>query len=459
MLRKTKNFQGFALIEALTVLFIFVLITTTFYYVLSAGLHYIQDAKNRLGALAIANEKMEAVRNLAYEDIGTDTGTVEGDLPEFETVSENSRNYDIHYFIEYVQDDFDGISPDDDAWEDYKKVTITVSWNEGIGVKSVELASRFVPQGLEVANPGDGILSVNVFSDQPGGTGIDYSKVTIVNTETGLNTYGYTDSTGNITFMGDRVTDSIQKYEITIEKSGYETVTTFPPYPDTSYNPVDVHASVVAGNLNVANIVQNELVNLSVSTIDYLNNSIPDINFNLEGGRKMGNVVEIVNEVPVITSEVVYNLDSNTSTNSSGQKDFGEVSPGTYTFTLSDSNYEIIETSPVNPFPLYSSDESLNFKIKLAPKNATSILITVKNNSDNSIISGAQVKMTNASGYDITQTTNAEGKVFFPTTSDVFASGDYNIQITADGFNSSDSTTTINENELKTEEIKLTPSL
>lgn len=454
----SMNKKGFTLIEALTVLFIFALITTTFYAVISTGIQYIQNAKNRLGALAIANEKMEAIRNLSYDDIGTDGGAISGDLPDSETVTENTRSYNVNYVVTGVRDLFDGDYPSDIAFIDYKKVTIEVSWNEGIGEKKVMLTSRFVPQGLEVAGVNDGILLVNIFSDQPGGTGIENSKVSITNTETVLDTYDYTDGAGHTDFMGDKITNSIQKYQITVEKSGYETVHTYPPYPDTPFSPVDVHASVITGNLNVINIVQNELANLKVSTVDYLDRDVPNIDFHIEGGRKLGNVVELVDELPVITTEPVYSLNTDASTDSGGEKNLGAVSPGNYTFTLADSNYEIIQTDPVNPFYLYSSVGSLDFKVKLAPKNVTSILITVKSDVDDSLISGAQIKLTNGSGYDVTQTTNEEGKVFFPTTADAFESGAYDVQITADGFNGSNSQLNVSENELKTEEIKLTPN-
>lgn len=455
---KTKNNKGFTIIEALVVLFIFVLVVISFYSIFSVGVRLIADAKNRLGATAIANEKMEIIRNIAYSDIGTINGTISGNLADDEDVIENTRQYHVHTLVLYKDDAFDDEYPDDTIPGDYKKVVITVSWNAGNGrMEAVEFSSKFVPPGLEVANSGDGILSINVFSDQPGGTGIPDSSVHVTNASTGLDTTVSTDSGGNIILIGDKIKDSIQEYEITIEKNGYETVNTMPPYPTTSYSPIDVHASVVTGSLNVSNIVQNKLANLKISTSDYLGGSLGNIDFDITGGRKLGyEVDELTGDV---TSVPVYNLESSTETGSDGEKDFGLVSPGQYTISFPSSvtdNYEVIGTYPVDSFNLFSN-EDLDFEIKLADKNSTSLMMKIfSSDTDNPPVSNATVQLSNGLGYDVTQTTGTDGVVFFPKTADVFNGGDYDFKITADGFDEENSSITVVENQLKTESIILT---
>lgn len=467
---KTKNYKnilkvstvpGFTLIEALTLLFVFSLITLTFYSVMSVGTRYIQDSKNRLAALAVVNEKMEIVRNLKYDDIGT-VGAGTGNLAEDEDVVENGKTFHVNTVVGMANDSYDGVYPADVVPGDYKRVIITVSWGSGgPGSNSVNLVSRFVPPGLEVATAGDGILSINIFSDQPGGTGIFGSSVHIVNSETGLDTNQTTDSSGNVILIGPLIQDSIQKYEITVAKNGYETVATMPPYPTTSYNPTDVHASVVVGGINIANIVQNKLTDLELNTVNYLETPIGNIDFHLEGGRLLG-----IGTTAPFTS--VYNFDTNGSTDAGGEKNFSDISPGQYEFSLTASaaGYEIIGTDPVFPYKLpdtggkiylisTQSDTPLDLKIKLADKSATSLLVSVLKNEDDSPISGAVVKLTNGAGYDVSQTTLIDGRVFFPATADVFASGLYDLKITADGFSESNSQVTIIDGELKLEEIKL----
>jgi hypothetical protein len=458
---KIKNTKkGFTIIEALTVLFIFVLITLSFYSIFSVGLRLIADAKNRLGAMSIANEKMEIVRNLAYTNIGTVLGTVTGNISDDEDVIENTRQFHVHTLVLYKDDAFDGKYPADLIPNDYKNVVITVSWS-GINsvTEKVELSSRFVPPGLEVINPGDGILSINVFSDQPGGTGIPSSSVRITNGDIApvLDTTVNTDSTGNIFLIGDKIKNSIQKYQIAISKSGYEIVNTMPPYPDTPYSPIDVHASVVIGSLNIINIVQNKLAILKISTSDYLGTSVGNINFDILGGRKLGYEVDSEGK---ITSIPVYNLKLSTQTGSDGEKDFGSISPGQYTVTLPSSvtdAYKIIGKDPIDSFTLFS-DDTVDLEIKLASKTATSLMVKVlSDETGNPPVSGALVNLTKT-GYDNTLTTGADGIVFFPSTSDTFESGTYNLKITKAEFQENNSEVIINNNQLKEENITLTSS-
>ena len=451
--------NGFTIIEALVVLFIFALITVSFYSVFSVGLKYIIDSKNRLGAIAVANEKMETIRNLAYDDVGIQDGAPSGNILQDEDVTENTKGYHIHTDIIYRDDSLDGVYPTDTVPNDYKRVTVTVSWygfsNEA---EKVELTSRFVSPSLEVANSGDGILSINVFSDQPGGTGIPSSEVHITNSDIGLDVTTDTDNGGNVILVGSNIKDSIQKYVITLTKDGYEAVSTMSPYPVTSYSPIDVHASVVTGSLNVANIVQNKLANLKVSSVNYLGESIENIDFGISGGRKLG--YEVVDGI--VTSTPVYNLVSDTKTESDGEKDFGAVSPGEYTISLPSSTtdlYEVIGAYPINSFKV-PFDNNVDFEIKLASKNVTSLLIKVMGDDEsNTPVAGAKVQVTNISGYDVTLTTGSDGVVFFPVTSDIFVAGNYNIKITADGFEDNTSEITVSDGELKKEDKILTTSL
>jgi len=283
---------------------------------------------------------------------------------------------------------------------------------------------------------------------------ISDSRVRVYNPETGIDVYKYTNSSGNAIFMGSNVSDSIKKYQVTATKDDYETIETKPPFPETSYDPRDMHASVVTntGTPNYAYIAQNKMADdLKISTIDYLDQPIPSVKFDIVGGRKMGNE-------HVEPRDIIYNMKSSETTNSSGEKDFGSVSPGTYTVSLSslETNFEIIGIDPNSSF-LLPSDGSINLKMKLAKKNETSLLVKVVSDSEgNPLISGAEVKLSNVGGYDATQTSNFQGNVFFPKTSDVFQDGTYDLKITADGFQEKNSQVIIDSGALKIEPAVLT---
>lgn len=414
------------MIEALTVLFIFALITTSFYSMISIGSRHIVNAKNRLGALSLANEKMEIARNLPYNSLGTNTGAVSGALLEYEEVTKNTKLFHVHTIVSYVQDSFDGVSPSDVAWNDYKKVQIVVSWDTGSGgTDSVDLVSRFVPPGLEVLDPNAGILMINVFSDQPGGAGISGSTLHIVNADTGLDTTVTTESDGSYMLMGNRVGNSIEKYQITATKNGYETVQTYPPYPDTEYYPVDKHASVILGSLNVINIIQNKFADFTIKAVDYLDQGIPNVNFSVVGGRKLG----IDAAIP---PNDVYNLNETRTTDSDGEREFNDVSPGNYILdpNIDTAIYELIGVSPTTSFQVYS-DIPLTVKMKLAEKAKTGILIKVIKDGivPDSSVENAVVRITKGTFTD-ELTTTTDGAVYFPKDATPLEAGTYDVHVT-----------------------------
>ncbi|MFA6383147.1 MAG: prepilin-type N-terminal cleavage/methylation domain-containing protein [Parcubacteria group bacterium] len=450
--QKTKNKirPAFTLIEALIFLFIFSIVTVTFYRSYSLGTQYIINSKNRLAALALANEKMEIVRNLAFDDIAHTTGDPAGNLHESEDIVRNGASFNVLTQIKNEDDPFDGTlggSPNDVDFIDYKYVKITVSWNNG--QYKVSMNSRFVPAGVEQPTANKGVLVINVSSDKGGGI-IPQSLVRIQNSDTGLDETHSTDNYGRLMMVG--LSESIKKYVITVTKSGYETIASLPPYPDTSYNPIPENASVVAGGLNTINIYQNELSDLSIKTKDYKGDSVPDIDFHLIGGRQIGTEY---NADPMAPAVPKYSTDADYTTNSSGEKNFSSIDPGNYTFTLNDSDYEVVGYDPVSPAVL-APGGSLDMNVKVSRKDVAALLVTISRADDLSLLEGASVRLTNGSGYDKTAVTSKDGLAFFPRSDDVsFTDGDYTLAVTADGLVDYSESVTINENELKEKTVEL----
>ncbi len=447
-----KANKGFTLIESLVFLFIFSLITITFYQVITVGSNLILVSKNKLGAVALANEKMEIIRNLKYDDVGVVGGACVGTIPQDEEVTENGRKYHVHTLAIYVDDPFDGIlngNPNDLAYEDYKMVQITVSWNEGSTNKgSVSLTSQFVPAGLEAINPADGILSINVFSDQAGGVAVAGATVQISNSDLSFNESRQTDTTGNVMIVGAK--QSIQKYRIAVSKNDYESVSTLPPFPVSTFKPVDVDASVVAGSLNVINIIENKVANIKITTVDHLDNPVANINFILSGGRKIGTDA-------TDPAKFIYNLDVTDKTDSNGKKEFNSISPGQYTFALAptETSYTLIGIDSISPFAV-ASDTTKDIKAKVASNNETALLLNIIKSTDNTPIVGATVELKNTSlNYDETIVTGADGMAFFPTTADTFQPETYSVSVKASGFKDNTGNETVNQGSLTSDPIKM----
>jgi hypothetical protein len=436
--------RGFTLIEALVFLFIFALVTITFYATWSVSTRYIIFVKNRFVAVSLASEKMEVVRNLPYDKIAHTGGDPPGNLHEDETITRAGREFHVHADIIYVDDPLDGTlggSPNDADFVDYKNVRIEVFWDGD--THSVVLVSRFVPAGVESPATGLGVLVINVFSDQSGSNVAD-STVHITNSDTGYNETRPTDSFGRLLLVG--LSASTQKYQIALAKTGYEAVETLSPYPTTSYDPTDEHASVIAAAVNILNIIQNKTANLKIKTLNYLGESAASMDFYLKGGRVMGMTMSD----PI---EPVYKINEYAQTEADGEKDFNAISPGQYEFSLEEIGYTVIGLDTLSPLTL-ASEQTKTINIKVSPNNVTAVLFNVK---DESVpIAGASVRLTNAGGYDTTLTTNVSGLAFFPVVANPpFAAGTYDFAITASGYTDFSGQVTVNENVLENKTVAM----
>lgn len=461
--------RGFTLMEALALLFIFSVITTTFYAVFLKGTQQIVESKTRLAAVAVANEKMEIVRNLDYNSIGTKKlnedgsysyGIPGGDIVEDETIAVNTKTFTVHTLVQYIDDPFDGkvssTTPIDLVPNDYKRVKIEVSWSPGGATHTVALVSTFVPKGMEVSS-GGGTLSLNVIDDS--GSGVPQATVHITNTTVSphIDITTNADNTGNIIFPGAPAAS--QSYRIQASKSGYYSTTTHAPYPDTAFNPLDIDASVVAAAFNQKTIVMDKSSDLSITTKDVFGVNLPSIDFHLSGGRKIGDTV-----VPPAPSVPVYSLDQDATSDVTANQSFAGQSSGTYTFTLKDPvRYQLLRLS------LPGVDKNTFSAAGGVAKDEDAIVVDTQTNAALVMVqdaaSGVNVPVSNASvhlvnvalSYDATVTTDQYGQAYFPTVLPALTAGTYNYTVTMTGY--ADSTGTIDiSSGLKTETVSLVVS-
>lgn len=451
----SKRLSGFTLIEMLVFIFIFTIVSLAFYRTLTVGIQVALDSKNRLGALALANEKMEIARNLKYEDVGTVNGIPDGKLSENEDVDANGIRYHVKTIVQYVDDIFDGSAPIDTVPNDYKRVKINVSWGAlGSSSKEVSVVSQFVPPGLEVGS-GDGVLSINIINSA--GLGIPQAQVHIVNNDLSpaVNITQATDDNGNLIFPGAK--QSIQKYAITVTKDDYEIISTIAP-ASVSYFPIDVHASVVSGLLNTKSIVIDLLSNLTVKSVNRLDVPIPNLGFHLIGGRILGSTSSI-------PAETVYILNSDEATDSDGEKKIAGQSPGQFLLSniASVPGYTLIGIDPMTGFDAASSSYKFSLlpgtdktiKIKFASNGENALLVKVLTKIDNLPVKDAQVKITNADGYAITLGTSFDGSAFFLNGNEPLADGDYSFEVSASGLKTETGAVRVDDG-LANQEIKLT---
>lgn len=170
--------RGASLLEALLASAILALVIVGFMGVLQLGTRLSTDTKAYLGATALAQERMEFLRSLPYDDVGTldggDQNNGHGNDPDgddegnpghggglndgyelfstyVEYITLNAVEYQRRTLIAYIDDEADGTGGHDDNHikDDYKVVKVRVRWDGVHGTREVSLVSNIVPPQIE----------------------------------------------------------------------------------------------------------------------------------------------------------------------------------------------------------------------------------------------------------------------------------------------------------------------
>ena len=437
-----KNQKGTTVIEILISVGIISFVIVSIYSSLTGIMKAASDAKQRIGAVALANEKMELIRNLDYDDIGVIGGIVSGPIVAEETVNRNGYDYYVDVDIRYVDDPFDGVYPDDSVSTDYKQAQIQVDWRNGGDNKTVTFFSNFVPNGIET-NEGGGILAINTVNS----SGVLVPDVTIKIESLDNNPFvSYetsTDAQGNLILPGVPP----QNYRFYASKSGYENLQTYPNPPDSAFIPIEKDLYVSEGALNPFTFVIEPTSNLKLVANNVADDSfIEGMSFEVSGGRKIG------------TSPDTFNFSETESTDSSGEINFSSLSPGSYEITnyasLGNETFQCIGADSPSIFALSSGiDKEINFIF--ADKSIDSLFVSVIDDVTKEAIKGATIHLTGGS-FDQTLVSGERGQVFFPTKTDpetIIDAGNYDLTVSVDGY--TDSSEEININDLVTHEVSL----
>lgn len=425
--------QGVTLIEAVVAIGLISLIIFSLYFALFNVTKLFADSKQKAIAVALANEKMEIVRNLEYDQIGVQGFIPAGPLLQTENISQNGFVYKVDTSVKYVDDAFDGSGAADPIETDYKQVKVKVSWTANGQNKSLDFFSKFVPEGLET-NVGGGVLSINVVD----GTALAVPSVTVkvdsVNDTPEVHGSVISDIEGNVRLQAM----PHQEYKITVSKDGYETAETFADPPASSFTPFLSNVTAIDGDVVMKTITIDKSGNLTIKAKNIADGvEIEGVDIDLLGGRLIGNTPD------------TYNLDRSDSTDSDGEIEYGDISPGSYSITnlasLETASLKYIGADSAIPIQL-ASEENKIVQLVFAQKNVDSLLITVKDANTSNPVLGADVRVYDGAGFDQTVTTGADGMVYFPSIEDppVFmTAGDFSIEITASGYSTYTSTQTV----------------
>lgn len=285
-----RRCRGFTLVEIVVDIAIIGLVAVAVLSAYSASFKTIELAKSKIAAVALANEKMEEIRNMPYDSLATEHGPIypPGALLDNQEIQRNGVMFNVRTVIMYFDDPFDGDvgetivgKPRDLYPYDYKKVEITVSKIGRNGFLS-QITSNVAAKAAET--PGNsGIIRICVIDAS--GAPVPEANVAIINSEVtpAVNISATTGIDGCI--MVPNLPPTIHNnYRLTATKAGYSTDFTS---PRTSQNPnalqPDVDVSVQ--QVTPQTLAIDKFSTLKIDFVDEANNPLPNQSFHLEGSK------------------------------------------------------------------------------------------------------------------------------------------------------------------------------
>ena len=263
--RLKENKSGFSLIEILVSLFILMILTLGIYSLIVLSLKLNADNKSYVEATEIANQKMEIIRNMPYDDVGVVSGIPSGSIPQVETISRGNKDYTVNNYVTFYDDPYDGTiaGGTDSIGVDYKIVTVKVSWEGKFGAKNITVFSKVIPRTEETTS-GYGLLKIHVLnvSGQP----VDSANINVKNVSLGVDVDNLSDSDG-ILYLPALA--DFQGYRITVTKSGYGQDQSYDP--SAGLSPIDL--SVTDGDKTEESFTIDKLAHLNFQTVS---NNLPD---------------------------------------------------------------------------------------------------------------------------------------------------------------------------------------
>lgn len=346
------------MVEVLIDVAIITLITATIFSVFSGAFKSVGASKAKITAVSIASERMEIIRNMPYDSIGTTTSSYPpGQIPSEQTVTRNNIDFTINTYVNYVDDTSDGTistTPMDIYPYDYKRVEVRVKRSSN-DIVLATLTTDIAGEAAETSsNTGILYFCAKDAESQP----VAEATLSISNEyfTPELNMSFLTGSDGCV-MVPKLPPDTHNHYHLEVTKDGYSTAVT---YPRTAQNPNELYANVdiTIQQVTRATLSIDELSTLTIRALDVSGNPVPNLGIHIQDDYEI-----YFNPSTMRYSEDLV-LDANGTT------------------TLNDmayANYDISITT--DGFYYNSSDQNLPFYLEPNTDGILTIYVTNSNSA------------------------------------------------------------------------------
>lgn len=420
---QSQSQKGESIISLLVGIAIFLILISTVFTLVRTSFLVSSYNRARIGAQHLGQEKIEFIRNLSYDKVGTSGGIPTGAIIQEENILRNGLNYRVSTDIVYVDDPFDSTAPTDLLPTDYKRIRVEVNW-DGIAASRgnpVVFVTDIAPKGVE-STAGGGTLSILVYDAN--GEPVSQATATITAATTpAVNLTLDTGTNGRIILPGAPPCTAC--YQITITKNGYSTERT---YATTEVaNPAKPHNTILAGQLTEVSFSIDQLSSITLNSVNSRENDfdpLANVSFNVRGDKTIGTDTN---------GNPVYKYEEVLTTDSAGQLNLSDFEWDTYEITLpASSSYDIAGANPFLPL-VVNPNETKTQSIVLTTKSLHNLLLNFTTQSSTPI---ASISATLSRGSYIetilsgTESSPDFGSAFFPSLTE----DDFSLTATASGY-------------------------
>lgn len=417
--------RGFGLLETLIAVTIFTVVAFSAYQGFLKVLEGARVVKIKTASTNLANEQFEIIRNLPYNDVGIVGGLPEGKIPRTQDLKRAGLDFTVTTTIRNYDDPFDGTiggEPNDLSPADNKLVEVEIACNGcGANTDPIIYSTRVAPKHLEISG-NNGALFVQVLDAD--GEPIQGASVHVENNQ-GTSTITIDDTTNNQGML--QIIDAppgTEAYEITVSKAGFSSDRTYAIGDPENPVPDKPHANVATGTVTQVSFAIDELSDLNISSRRANCTPVGDIGFILRGSKTIG--LE------------VYKYDVDHTTSGSGALSLTGLEWDTYTFSITDSTFELAGSNTILPLNLNPGTEQ-NVDLIVAEKDPNAFLVKVRDGATSLPLSGAEVYIDSGTAsstletgrgfIDQTDWSGGPGQTIY-TNENQFAGSDGNIEYT-----------------------------
>ena len=387
-LNNTKN-KGFTLIEVMIGSAIFLVVVIAAYNAYSSLYKLANVGQIKTLAIQLAHEQFEIIRNASYSNVGIVNSVPSGVFPASQTLTRGGVDFRVETTIRNVDLPFDGqmgssTNPDSNP-ADNKLVQIKVDCSTCQSFQPIILTGQIAPTGLEITNPNNGSILVQVFNAN--GQPVSNASIHAVDiaTTTSVIINDVTDNQGTLHIID--VPAGANAYSISASKSGYSTDKTYSIGGSGNPSPVKPHATVVAGQLTEISFNIDALSTVNIISVATSCSPVANFHFTMTGAKQIGaNVPKFL---------------QNMSTNGSGLYSSSTFEWDSYTITPNDSSYELLGLNPLNPISVNPGSVQ-NISLVTISKNSKSLLATVEDAASKVALSDFSIELDGPGGYSKT---------------------------------------------------------